>query len=700
MKEKTMAPWVYYTGLILFYGCIALLLILPIASNTAVPHILDYLSHISGIVEANAAWSEGQFLLRTAPIGHNGWEYPFFQFYSPTSYAFAGLVYRWVTPSNPFMAYKITVICALVLGGLGIHRLVYWWLNSYAIAILASVVYLFSPYNIIIINNLGAFNEVIALGILPFVLYYTLQRYYNPVSSKTFLQVSILWYALLTIHLITFVYSSIFIGLFLLIVSLQNKRFSNLFRVGIAYVFGCFLAIWYFAPILFFNTILVVHRTFDIPFSHYFPSFVNLLSPFVKFTPPTRVQNGYLDSMSAIHPNIGLPILLAACVSMYIFFSKQSFKKLNEDNYLLPLLALFFIAFMFIWSPINFWDCLPKSLLIIQYSWRLLGQVMWVGALLFAGVMYWLFNNKFSTKYIMLGVILLVAFNGVGLFKKNEMVTNVLAARLIDLPFILESENNYEVYIIDVKKNPKFVSLIDNVPLFKTASDEAYGDHVLKLNLKHSISRDLLNSAVSPYVVVQAAVPVNINLNHQQLIAVIDEKQFIAYDLKPGPFEWKISLNQFQNKKSKTPLTFYFKLSGENQKGYKLFPIAIKNISLAGFLNDSEVMNLQQVEKQCVHKNSKTICTLDVPSTIRTVELPVLYYPEMLGITVNGKAVDYKSVFYNGSLITAVTSEAGKQNIIEFQFRGLLWANYLSLTAWGIVGLLFLYTLQMYVRGE
>ncbi len=199
--------------LLLFFACLAIALLASLASNALIPAETDFLNHTALIVQAKLALAAGQFPLRVAPLEHNGWFYPLFQFYAPTSYMIAGYLCRWFTPTNPFLAYKITIGCALFIGEIYMYRLAYWFVRSRPAAILASVVYVTSPYYLIVLNHIGAFNEAIALGLLPVVLYYTWQRYYYPTQNKTLLQVSAAWYLLATIHLVTFFYTSLFVGI-------------------------------------------------------------------------------------------------------------------------------------------------------------------------------------------------------------------------------------------------------------------------------------------------------------------------------------------------------------------------------------------------------------------------------------------------------------------------------------------------------
>jgi hypothetical protein len=212
--------------LLMLFGAIGAMILSNLSSNEQVPNLTSFFDNVAAIVQAKMALAQGQFPLRAAVYGFSDWHYPLFQFNSPTSYTLAGLIYRFICPNNPFIAFKLTIWCALLCGGIYMYRLVCWMCQSKPAAVLASIMYLTSPYYIIVINHLGDFNEAIALGILPAVVFYTLQRYFHPSENKTLLQTSLAWYLLATVHVITFFYTSAFVGLFILLLTVKNPKSS------------------------------------------------------------------------------------------------------------------------------------------------------------------------------------------------------------------------------------------------------------------------------------------------------------------------------------------------------------------------------------------------------------------------------------------------------------------------------------------
>jgi hypothetical protein len=95
------------------------------------------------------------------------------------------------------------------------------------------------------------------------------------------------------------------------------------------------------------------------------------------------------------------------------------------------------------------------------------------------------------------------------------------------------------------------------------------------------------------------------------------------------------------------------------------------------------------VETHCQRHHQTIICNLDVPKNINLVELPILYYPDMIHMTLNGKTITPQGILYRNIMLAGIVPEANIKNNIEIQFRGIHWANIVSQIAW-IISLLLL----------
>ena len=122
-------------------------------------------------------------------------------------------------------------------------------------------------------------------------------------------------------------------------------------------------------------------------------------------------------------------------------------------------------------------------------------------------------------------------------------------------------------------------------------------------------------------------------------------------------------------------------------------PISINNIVIDGFLSATDVMKVEQLKSACRVQEANTICNVRVPATTQLIELPILYYPDMLNITLNGKVIPYMSILHGKYLLTGITPQANQLNEIKIEFMGLLWANYFSVLGWGLWALFLLFVL-------
>lgn len=683
-------------AIIFFYAVTAVVILSPLLFNPNIPDISDLLNHLAGIIQAKMALNEGQFPLRIAPLGYDGWRYPFYQFYSPTSYLIAGLLYKWLFLSNPYLIYKLMLWLALVFGAFYIYRIGYWITHSLSAAVLGGLVYITTPYLIVAIAKLAAFNEVLALGILPFVIFYTLQRFFQP-SDKTLLITAIGWFLIATIHLVTFIYASFFVAIFLLIllaIGIQKndtkdlKLWKNLFRVGLGYLFGVILACWYLAPSILYSDYLKVGLTFRLAreINWLSPSFFTLVSPFTNMSyRAVGIVNG-VNQAFINSPNIGIPALFGF-VTCFIFFIRKKNKSLNI--WLLPLLFLFCTIVFLVLNPFNLLSYLPKPFLIFQYSWRLLGQLMWVSALLFSCAICLISKVKAEIIKIILGttIILLISVPiGFNIVNKSFEQTD----DFLKFPFFDRVD-----YTVDVFKKANLVNKIDNIIMYNFIKNTPKGN-ILNFETKFLPTAFLLNSKLPLYFSIKGSVPSQ-KYSNLEIALLLNNKIVAKKIFKSGIFKWNIPLTDLHNLKNNSNNFMQFKIM--NNRHRKVPDIKIDRFALSGFLKEAEIFNLKRTPT-CFQRGELTICDVYVPKNINLLELPVFYYPDLLNIKLNNRAIGYKGVFVYEHLAAAINPKKGTNNHIEINFLGLGWANQITYLAWGLwlmfFGYLILKPLSLY----
>jgi hypothetical protein len=670
LKTRTLYHYKHYYLIILFFAFIAAAIIGPIASEQNIPDMADYANHLAGIIQAKMAFMEGQFPLRITPLEQSGWRYPFYQFYSPTTYTFAGLIYWLITPANPLTACKITIWLALVAAGLFMYRLAYWFVQSKPAALLASVVYLFSPYYIIVVNRLGNLSETLALAMVPAVIYYSLQRYYFPEKEKTLLQTSLVWYLLATIHLVTFVYTSLMVGIFFVLLTVQTRNhYKNLFKLGIAYIFAAMLSAWFLGPINLLGKYFFLGDTYkDASNLIYFHPLISYL-----ISPVASITSGASGGIFKVHPGVGWPVLLAVGVCFYARFYKQSIGYKRADYFLPSLLILFSIAFFMVWSPFNFWQWLPSSLLIAQYSWRLLDQVIWIGAILFAWAFLWLYKNKVDLSHVLLGIFLIA-------LSASPWIPEIKSSPVQLSDFIKKPVLVYNTtaYALNFIKNTAFVTNIDSLVLDPS--------ELLPLNTPIHVHHALLKIADKPAVSVQGTIPDDAGSN-SILSAKLNNNVISTLKLKPGKFNWNFPLpavSTLPQNEAAADLQFEITPALPEKTPATAMKISLDKILLSGFVKTQEIMTLPQIESLCRQSQTHTLCNIAVTPTTKILELPILFYPGLLKITLNGKNISYQGIAYQGSLIAGIIPLAGQINHVSIQFTGLPWANYVSWLAWSL----------------
>lgn len=650
--------------LLLFYILIGLMLIAPISSNTYLPALADYGNHFAAIVQAKIALNEGQFPLRIAPLEGNGMRYAFFQFYAPTTYMIGGLIHKWLLPHNIQYIIQFFLISGIVIGGIYINKLAYWLTKSRPSAIIASIVFLTSPYFIIIINRMSAMNEVIALGLTPAAIYYTLLQYSGPSTFRfNALKMMMVWYLLATIHTVTFIYTSFFTAILLVMMTCKYpKHFKQLFFVGATYSVSLLLAMWYLAPIALLGKYLEVGSS--VISTDQFILYRHTLSQLLSMS-----ALGSLELVK-VHPSIGLPIIAAICICLYAAVSNKYIKHLRGNMWFIPLLILFFLSMLMVWSPFNFWKWLPHEFQAGQYTWRYMGQLVWIGSLLFGWAFCWIFNTKMNHQHTILGILFVIL--ATSMWYPANIESNNTPRWLFKHPNFVFNTTSYEM---DYNRHESMVDKIDDIVLYTLMVN-----NILQFNTKYVLTKSLINFIADPALEIQGD-----NKNHRpiEIIIRINNKNISTKTIQPGKFNFiiPIAMNVIKLENNEN-VTIEIK---PGKKTSAKDTINMGGITLGHFINPTTTINANETKKYCELKKQVTVCKIDVPKNITTLELPILFYKNLLDIKLNGKSVPYFSVVYHAKLLVGIRPIAGQVNHIEIRFTGLMWANYISRIAWALL---------------
>lgn len=449
------------TRLLLFFAFViaALILLSPIASNNAIPNLYDYFNHIALIYNAKFALWHGQFPLRVAPLEQEGYGYPVFQFYSPTSYTISGLLLGILKFLNAYQVMKLTFGLAILFAGVYMYRLCLWLTNQHSVAFLSAIIFVFSPYYIILIDHLAAFNEMLAISLIPALLFYSISLCYEPKKFRSFLLVSFLWYCLLTMHLITSFYTGITLGLFFILIAYYEAKFKLLISLGMAYLLGTLLAMWYLGPIAILGKFLIVKKTFF--YMHLYPLFLSqLFSPFgnIEVVHSAKVIN----VLAQIHPSLGAIAITVLILFFYYILNNEKLYdyKNRTKNIIIPANIMMILVICLIMMPGPLWNILPSIFSIGQYPWRLLSQVIWISNILIAVTLATLFKKGIEIKEMVIALLLILICASAWLSMPERNFTDI--SQFLKKPYLMYDNNNY--LINDKFNNGKIIVNNEKTP--------------------------------------------------------------------------------------------------------------------------------------------------------------------------------------------------------------------------------------------
>lgn len=392
--------------LVIIFSVISFYLLYMIGTSIYIPDN-DLRSHSAFVVQALMALNENQFPIRIAPWEHQGLRYPEFQFYGVLFFTLAAYLYKFL--HDPLLSLKCLLWITETIGGLYIYRLVYLFVKSKHAALIAATAYLFSPFLLLNISYRGDFPEAFGQGILPIALFYSFKILFNQttIEIKKFFLASLCWFVLLTSHLITFAYGTLFFvitcGVFWL------AKLTTIKRIAVALsanAYAWLLGAWFVVPLIALSpyTDIVSHNSQGLLMT----SFYNLFTLHFNGSIVSAHEPGFYAA-------IGWPSLFGFVVC--VLFLIISHGQVAGRRLIMCFTFLFLIAVLCAWSGINFWVSLPKFFSFGRAGFRFLTQIMWIGTILFGFSLVFIFGKQIKFKYIFSIIFLIFSINTAWLLK-------------------------------------------------------------------------------------------------------------------------------------------------------------------------------------------------------------------------------------------------------------------------------------------
>lgn len=333
----------------------------------------DGIFHIYRTEEALNMLKLGQFPLRWAGNFDQGFGIPLFTFIYPLPYYLTSLL-SYVLGS--IWAVKTVTILSYLLGGLGIYQL--FKKSGVSLAITLSLIYLMTPYVLLNIFVRGALGEILALGLIPWVIY----SFSSLVGAKSLLR----WYHPLPLALLLVAHN--FLGI-LFVVFLIGYLIFDKNQKGLAFknlFLSLGLSAFFLIPMIVQKNLLYsyLHPDLNFRFDQHFVYFRQLLYSKWDYW---YSMPGLEDGMSF---QLGFAqILLAVSGTIYTILNKNRTKL---EIYL--IVAYFGSLFLMLSRSYPIWHAIP-ILQSIQFPWRFLFMPTILTSLLAFPLLHSLSKKKF-----------------------------------------------------------------------------------------------------------------------------------------------------------------------------------------------------------------------------------------------------------------------------------------------------------------
>lgn len=620
----------------------------------------DLSVHCSGIIEAYNALAEGQFPVRVAPShggGHGGTDfggirYPLFQFYGQLPYTAAGLLCL-LFGADAFTAWKLVQLAALTLGGWYAYRCGATATRRPRASLVAGVALMTVPYMWADLHARFAFTELVSFNLLPVVTFYSMRAFASRRWGGVLLG-GAAWSLLALSHNVTFLYASALLGLYFAShLSPTRRSLWRLTRVGLAYGLGLVLTAWYHAPQFYAVPLLNIRVQGESPRpvgAEQLTPLDVLLAPALKSPPGSPTERLGLQ--------VGWPALAAAGLGLAALFYRR---RRGERRAIARLLVFFAVAFLITWSPppaggFDLWRVLPRVFAYVQSSYRVLMFVALFGALL---VPYALATPRGRDLPAWATLLTLSALAGASLsyVPRHERLPADALPRLIAHP-LLDGLRDYLIAPAEVARTStphpdmNWAEPIHGVVPYEAEVGATWRSTIPVPEIRSGRGALLIAGIVRPGT--------NEGIT---LRATLDNHPLEPVELAPGEFRVALPIAE-PLAAGAVPL----ELTG---------PVLLRELRVSdseappgrAFVSAGEAM-------ADTRRGARTVYAAELPER-SLVQLPVLYYPRLLRVRVDGQDVPYGNV----GRFVAVDLPAGRRDV-AVEFVGVRWANGLSAAAW------------------
>jgi hypothetical protein len=328
------------------------------------------------------------------------------------------------------------------------------------------------------------------------------------------------------------------------------------------------------------------------------------------------------------------------------------------------------VAVFMAWSPVDFWQYLPSLAEIAQIPYRLLAQVDWLGAVLVALAVVALFGKTLDPRHVVVGILLMGA----------------LSASYI--PTLHSSS----VALASVIQNPT-EGYGAGAYLYRATAPDAYGGEELPLytadgwlvsGSRVRIPAQIIAGGSSLHL--EGSVPGTLP-NGMTLSLLSNGAPFATRFLGLGAFVWDAPLPTDSGAFTLSVVASdFFVPHAINPASTDTRPLSIQihAARLIGTQPDWTVAPASESFLSPYTVGSELSGRISVSNQRGIVQLPILYYPSLLDIRVDGRAIPYFPVAGPVTTLAAVKLPAGEYEVTA-AFTGSPVGNAVSVVAFSLI---------------
>lgn len=359
-------------------------------------------TQVMRLYEMEKCLADGQIPCRWVSDMGAGYGNPLFNFYPVFPY-YLGMVFRSLGLSF-ITAAKILFGLTFVFSGVFMYQLLRQFFHRWA-SIIGTVFFLYAPYRAVDVYVRGAMTEIWGVVFFPLILL-TSYRYVKEGKAYWMVLTSLSLAGLFLSHnIMTLLFTSFTVAWSLLWL-VQFKKPHRLLGIAASYLLGFGLSAFFLVP-AYFEQKLVKIGTMVSDYYNYRDHFATIRQLFIDRSfnyGPSRY--GPVDDMSfqvgLIH---WLTVLFSALLTLWLTFKKKTIK---PYLYVYFIFIAWFIALFMTHARSNFiWEAIP-ILSFVQFPWRLLTLVMFLGSILTAYFVTQLGRYKYITGIFLLLVVVVL----------------------------------------------------------------------------------------------------------------------------------------------------------------------------------------------------------------------------------------------------------------------------------------------------